>query len=355
MIYKYNGKELQAEEFADGSGLEEYDFGARLHNIQIGRWMNVDPLAEVSRKWSPYNYCYNNPIKYTDPDGMLAINPDRGSNDNMEDMGNDDRSSWRHVSDFSGSDAWEAGNDGAKFLQAWVSAFNKAVGGGAWEIKNKWDESFIEKYQKYVNTQATKCQASGEKYTCEDFALHLLIYFAKNNNLPLKIKNNSGIYDASKYDDGGGNGGLFFGIERYIEDVLRTSAADDIMNFNATEISKNNVSTGDLIIHHKPKNEKEVDHIQLITNVSSLGIDIFQGNTNRGFWMWNWVTDSSNPNIKHMYIGTKIENGFIQTNHYFNSTSYGTYFNRTTNAVPKTLYWQSTYNRTYRWNFLSFN
>jgi len=55
--YKYNGKELQEE-----LGLNMYDYGARNYDPAIGRWMNVDPLAEIAQNKTPYHYCSNNPM-----------------------------------------------------------------------------------------------------------------------------------------------------------------------------------------------------------------------------------------------------------------------------------------------------
>jgi RHS repeat-associated protein len=72
--YKFTGKERDIE--------TGYDyFGARYYDARIGRWMSVDPWVGKYPRWSPYNYSFDNPLRYIDPDGM---GPDEVKKENKD-------------------------------------------------------------------------------------------------------------------------------------------------------------------------------------------------------------------------------------------------------------------------------
>jgi len=64
--YGFNGMEKDDEIKGDGNSL---DFGARIYDPRVGRWLSLDPAADEYPSLSPYNYVSNSPLVMIDPDG----------------------------------------------------------------------------------------------------------------------------------------------------------------------------------------------------------------------------------------------------------------------------------------------
>jgi RHS repeat-associated protein len=63
--YLYNGKMMQ-----DEMGLGWYDYGARFYDPVLGRFHVPDPLIELHYNYTPFAYCYNNPVRLIDQLGL---------------------------------------------------------------------------------------------------------------------------------------------------------------------------------------------------------------------------------------------------------------------------------------------
>jgi len=101
--FKFNGKELNHQEFSDGGGLEWYDYGARLQDPQLGRWWTVDPMADKFSGLSSYEYVTGNPISLTDPDGKDWYKNKKGNvvwRNSHDDEYEDDEDAYYNIGEF---------------------------------------------------------------------------------------------------------------------------------------------------------------------------------------------------------------------------------------------------------------
>ena len=65
--YTFGGKEFQPEK-----DMNIYNFGARNYDPALGRWMNIDPLAEQYWNMNPYGYALGNNAMGKDISGFLV-------------------------------------------------------------------------------------------------------------------------------------------------------------------------------------------------------------------------------------------------------------------------------------------
>lgn len=65
--YGFNGKENDRETVGTGSGTQDY--GMRIYNPSLGKFLSVDPLSKKYPHYTPYQFAGNTPIIAIDLDG----------------------------------------------------------------------------------------------------------------------------------------------------------------------------------------------------------------------------------------------------------------------------------------------
>ena len=82
--FGFNGKEKDSEGM--GGGGSTYDYGFRIYNPQIGRFLSIDPITKKYPWYTPYQFAGNKPIMAVDLDGLeesVVIYQDRGEGNTL--------------------------------------------------------------------------------------------------------------------------------------------------------------------------------------------------------------------------------------------------------------------------------
>lgn len=79
--YRFGFNGMRKDEEIHGATGTSYDFGARLYDPRVGKWLSLDPLASKYPLWSPYQFVDGNPVRTIDIDGrdIIVLNDREGA------------------------------------------------------------------------------------------------------------------------------------------------------------------------------------------------------------------------------------------------------------------------------------
>jgi RHS repeat-associated protein len=123
--YGFNGKENDPETVGTGQGTQDY--GERIYNPSLGRFLSVDPITSKYPELTPYQFASNRPIEGKDLDGLEFCRYDLDSYDpNVKQM-----AKWDGVTNYRDSKNYQIFNETRNSItMPFVEAF-AAEGAGA--------------------------------------------------------------------------------------------------------------------------------------------------------------------------------------------------------------------------------
>ncbi len=146
--FGFNGKENDREW---GSGGLVQDFGARLYNPALGRWMARDPLEHKYPGLNPYNFVANTPLNAIDPDGRLIIlinglrmNGMSPRLDQLRDSPDYGIFNYDHFGYWSGKNHAGANTDLAQMFMDRIGDQNVAFTSGSSDFQSQASQRFVE-------------------------------------------------------------------------------------------------------------------------------------------------------------------------------------------------------------------
>ena len=228
--YKFLGQERQ-----DELGLNWDTFRYRNYDYAIGRFMGVDPLAEKYLSISPYAYCLNNPILFSDPDGKEIVI------------------------------YYKVNGSSRERSMSYTYEKNRSFKKGHDANDSKFLKNAIKMLDKLVSTGATKnLEVSGDKkQNCGDRVLQIVKDSRQLSVVELtgKDKNSSAYSSSSTYLGEGNKAG--YGNDNYLGTVKLNDEFGLIINTSSgkNETNSPTAQLGHEILHeeHNKNDEKRYD------------------------------------------------------------------------------------------------
>jgi hypothetical protein len=207
--------------------------------------------------------------------------------------------------------------------------------------------------EKYWNKNG---EISDYKFTCEDFAIRVLVEFSSKRGLPVKLKTgvrtykNMENYSAAAHDRYASN------MYGFAEMVMLTYGAREMQNTveNTTAVATvEDLKPGDILAQALDRPMMTTaHHIQMAVSVTSDRIDIRQGNTDAAIvWPFTWGVkltgeDMADPQSGG-YVGLPVQKGYFTKD-----VSGWTYHNLNKGTTREDFLKAFEF---YRWNFIGFN